>query len=334
MNGLIIKKTYKGRKILAFTIAITFAVVMAGNYTVAGDVKEYTFGSSSASGIWYPLAVAMAKVINDNVPGYHVTAVTTPGAAREAILRTHKGEMEFGWAIPDFLLAAYNGNGPLFKEKKDILGWFQSYPAVITIAARKSTGAKRIADLKGKKIAVSTPGSNNQLDADQIVFPAHGLFPDKDYTSVKISFSDAVQKMIDGHIDAVAFYMGMPSPGFVQMANSVDLNFIPIEESSKKFIMDKEPTYYFSFLPGDTYKGMDAPVEAIFQNYSLFCAARLSEEFMYAATKAIFENLDYITSVNSAFKDTKIEKVYEGMNIPVHPGAEKYFAERGIKRNK
>ena len=118
------------------------------------------------------------------------------------------------------------------------------------------------------------------------------------------------------------------------MANSVDLTFIPIEESAKKFILEKEPTYYFEFLPAGTYKGMQEPVEAIFQNYSLFCAARLSDEFMYAATKAIFENLDYITSVNSAFKDTKIEKVYDGMSIPVHPGAEKYFTERGIKRKK
>ena len=325
-----LKSNKNQSKIFYLSFIMMLSLVILGNNVFAEDAKEYTFGSASSSGIWYPLAVGMAKVINDNVPGYHVTAVTTPGAARENILRTHLGEMEFGWAIPDFLYAAYNGKPPLFKEKKDILGWFQTYPAVITIAARKASGVEKIADLKGKKIAVSTPGSNNQLDADEIIFPSHGLYPDKDYKSVKIPFSDAVQKMIDGHIDAICFYMGVPSPGLVQMANSVDLNFVPIEEEAKDKIKELEPTFYFGYLPSGTYKGLNEPVEQVMQNYSIFCSAKLSEDFMYQATKAIFENLDYLTSINNAFKDTKIENVYEGMPIPVHPGAAKYFAERGV----
>ena len=315
---------------LSVVILFLLACVFIPGQAFSGDVKEYTFGSGSASGIWYPCSVAMAKVINENVPGYHVTAVTTPGAARESILRTNRGEMELGWAIPDFLKEAYHGNGQMFKAKQDILGWFQSYPAVITIAARKASGAKTMADLKGKKIAVSTPGSNNQLDCDNIIFPAHGLYPDKDYTSVKIRFPEAVQKMIDGHIDAVCFYMGIGAPGFVQMAESVNLNFISIEESAKAKIIEAEPAFYFGYLPKGTYKGIDEPVEQVMMNYSLFCSSHLSEDFMYQATKAVFENLDYISSVNSAFKATTLEKVYQGMTIPVHPGAVKYFKEKGI----
>jgi hypothetical protein len=333
MNYCSLKKRHSA--IVGFVIFLSLiAIAFSSTQAFAGDTKEYTFGSGSASGIWYPCAVGMSKLINDNVPGYHVTAVTTPGAARENILRIHRGEMELGWAIPDFISAAYNGNGPLFKEKKDIMGWFQSYPAVITIAARKSTGAKKIADLKGMKIAVSTPGSNNQLDSDNIIFPAHGLYPDKDYKSVKIRFPEAVQKMIDGHIDAVCFYMGIGSPGFVQMAESVNLTFIPIEESAKAKIQAMEPAFYFDYLPKGTYKGVDSPVEQVMMNYSLFCSAKLSEDFMYKATKAVFENLDYVSSVNSAFKATTLQNVYRGMPIPVHPGAEKYFNENGIFKNK
>jgi TRAP transporter TAXI family solute receptor len=318
--------------VLVITLSLITSTFFSAT-SFAGSTKEYTFGSGSASGIWYPCAVAMSKLINENVAGYHVTAVTTPGAARENILRTHRGEMELGWAIPDFLYAAYNGNKPLFKEKKDILGWFQSYPALITIVARKATGIEKIADLKGKKIAVGTPGCNNQLDADNIIFPAHGLYPDKDYASVKVRFPEAVQKMIDGHIDAVCFYMGIGSPGFVQMAESVKLNFIPIEESAKAKIKEMEPAFFFGYLPKGTYKGVDEPVEQVMMNYSLFCSAKLSEDFMYKATKAVFENLDYVTSVNSAFKSTALQNVYNGMTIPVHPGAERYFKEKGIVKN-
>jgi uncharacterized protein len=311
-----------------------FAFAFVSTQTFAGSPKEYTFGSASSSGIWYPCSVGMAKLINDNVPGYHVTATTTPGASRENILRIHRQEMELGWATPNLLYAAYNGEAPLFDEKKDIKGWFQAYPMVTTIAVRKSTGAKTFADLKGLKIAVSTPGSNNQLDADDNVFPAHGLYPDKDYTSVKIRFPEAVQKMIDGHIDGVFFHMGIGSPGFVRMAESVDLTFIPIEEDAKEIIQKKNPANYFGQLPKGVYKGLDNPVEVIMMNYSLFCSSHLSDDFMYKATKAVFENLDYITSVNAAFNGTKLQNVYLGMTIPVHPGAEKYFNEMGVYKDK
>ena len=171
------------------------------------------------------------------------------------------------------------------------------------------------------------------MDSDTIIFPSHGLYPDKDYTSVKIRFPEAVQKMIDGHIDAVCFYMGIGSPGFVQMAESVELSFIPIEESAKAKIKEMEPAFFFGFLPKDTYKGVDEPVEQVMMNYSLFCSSKLSDDFVYKATKAVFENLDYVTSVNAAFKSTTLENVYNGMTVPVHPGAEKYFSEKGIFRN-
>jgi TRAP transporter TAXI family solute receptor len=295
----------------------------------AAKVKEYTFGSASAAGSWYPLAVAMAKVVSDNVPGYHVTGVTTPGASRENILRIHRREMELAWSTSSFLYNGYHGLDP-FKSKNDVLGWFASYPGLFTIVARKATGIKTMADLKGKTVATGTPGSQTQIDNDDVIFPAHGLIPGKDYKPENIEFTTAVEKIIDGHLDACSYFMGAGVPGFVRMADSVKLNFIPVEESAKAKIKEKNPVAYFDYLPAKTYTGQEEPVLAVHLAYTTCCGSYLDDEFMYKATKAVFENLGFITSASAVFKQTKIEKVYTGMPIPVHPGAARYYKEKGV----
>jgi len=295
----------------------------------AAKVKEYTFGSASAAGSWYPLAVAMAKVVSDNVPGYHVTGVTTPGASRENILRIHRREMELAWSTSSFLYNGYHGLDP-FKSKNDVLGWFASYPGLFTIVARKATGIKTMADLKGKTVATGTPGSQTQIDNDDVIFPAHGLIPGKDYKPENIEFTTAVEKIIDGHLDACSYFMGAGVPGFVRMADSVKLNFIPVEESAKVKIKEKNPVAYFDYLPAKTYTGQEEPVLAVHLAYTTCCGSYLDDEFMYKATKAVFENLGFITSASAVFKQTKIEKVYTGMPIPVHPGAARYYKEKGV----
>ena len=297
----------------------------------AAKVKEYTFGSASAAGSWYPLAVAMSKVVSDKVPGYHVTGVVTPGASRENILRIHRREMELAWSSANILGRGYRGDKP-FKEKKDVLGWFAAYPGLFTVVARKATGIKTMADLKGKTIATGTPGSQTQMDNDNIIFPTHGLIPGKDYKPENIRFPDAVQKMVDGHIDACSYFMGAGVPGFTRMADSVKLNFIPIEESAKPKIMEMEPAFYFDHLPTNTYRGVDNPVEAVHMAYTTCCGAYLDDDFMYNATKAVFENLGFIISASAVFKKTKVENVYKGMPIPTHPGAVRYFKERGVTK--
>ena len=297
----------------------------------AAKVKQYTFGSASASGSWYPLAVAMSKMISENVPGYHVTGVVTPGASRENILRIDRGEMELGWSLANTLYKGYTGTDP-FHKKMGVSGWFSAYPAIIHVAARKGSGIKTIADMKGKVVATGTPGSQTNIDNEKVLFPAHGLTPEKDFKVERIRFPEAVQKMVDGHIDACAYYMGAGVPGFTQMAESTSVVFIPIESDSIAKIKALDPTLYADDLPAGTYKGQKEPVPAVHMAYTLCCGASLSDDFMYGATKAVWENYDFVCNASAVFKRARIKNVFKGMAVPVHPGAVKYFAEKGVTK--
>lgn len=296
---------------------------------LAQAAKNYTFGSASAAGSWYPLAVAMSKIINDNVSGYNVTGVTTPGASRENILRIDRKEMELGWSSANILYKGYHGLKP-FKTKKKVLGWFAAYPGLFTIAVRKGTGITSIADLKGKKIAVGTPGSQTMMDNVNLILKNCGLTADKDFKAEYIRFPDAVQKMIDGHIDACSYFMGLGVPGYAQMADSTALEFLPIPKEAQAKILKQDPVYFIGDIPAGTYKGMTKPVAAAGMAYTCTCGPFVSNEFMYNATKAVFEHLPFIISASANFKRTKLANVYKGMPIPVHPGAAKYFKEKGV----
>lgn len=291
--------------------------------------KNYTFGSASAKGSWYPLAVAMSKVINDNTKGYNVTGVTTPGASRENIIRIDRKEMELGWSSANILYKGYHGLKP-FKQKRKVLGWFAAYPGYFTIAARKAAGIKTMADLKGKRVATGTPGSQTMMDNENLIFPNCGLIPGKDFKTENIRFPDAVQKMIDGHIDACSYFMGIRVPGYVQMADSVALNFLSLPPGAGEKIVKQDPAYFVGQIPANSYTGQKEPVTVAGMAYTTVCGPFLSDEFMYQATKAVFENLKFIISASANFKQTKLETVYTGMPIPVHPGAARYFKEKGV----
>jgi TRAP transporter TAXI family solute receptor len=237
--------------------------------------------------------------------------------------------MELGWSTASFLYNGYHGKKP-FKAKRKVLGWFASYPGMYTIAVRKGSGIKSIADLKGKKVALGTPGSMNMMHNVNLIFKNCGINVDKDLKPEYIRFPDAVQKMIDCHIDACSYFMGIGVPGFVQMADSVELKFLPIPKEAQSKILEQDPAYFIGELPAETYKGMTRPVPAAGMAYTLACGPFLSDEFMYKATKAVFENLPFIASASANFKQTKLANVYKGMPIPVHPGAAKYFKEKGV----
>ncbi|MCG8566175.1 MAG: TAXI family TRAP transporter solute-binding subunit [Desulfobacterales bacterium] len=294
--------------------------------------SNFTFGSASAAGSWYPLAVAMSKVVSDRMPAVNVTGVTTPGASRENIMRIDRGEMELGWSTANFLYKGYHGVD-IFKRSQKVIGWFSAYPGYYTIAARKSSGIQCMADLKGKTVAIGTPGSHCNMDNVNLIFKNCGLAAGKDFKIEQVRFPDAVQKMIDGHIDACSYFMGINTPGFVQLADSADITFLPLPDTAHRGIVKQDPSYFIGNLPAGTYRGQDVDVPVAAMAYTTICSPDLSEEFMYEATRAVFENLPFITASSHNFKQTTLARVYQGMPVPVHPGAAKYFAEHGVAQS-
>ncbi|MFH1489922.1 MAG: TAXI family TRAP transporter solute-binding subunit [Pseudomonadota bacterium] len=294
----------------------------------AQGVTNLVMGTAGTQGTWYPMSAGLAAVINKHDKKYNLTIVATPRATDENLFRVNKGEFQFGWADPGSLYNAYHGLDK-YKEKHKLLGWMTAHKGFQIIVALADTGAKRIIDFKGKKVSVGSHGGSSQRHA-KIIFPAHGLNWD-DFTPKFMEIGQTLDLMKNKLLDGFIYSWGRSSAGLKDLATSRKLNWLPIEKDAAPKILKVFPYFQIGKLNrGDYY--LDDPPEMVTWTYQIFCRADLPEELVYDLTKAVFGHLDEVHPITMEAKELKLENQLRDMVIPVHPGALKYYKEKGVAK--
>ncbi len=242
------------------------------------------------------------------------------------MLQAGKGEIAF--TLGDSLADAWNGNAEVgFKSKLDKLRTVAAiYPNYIQIAALKDSGVKALADLKGKRLSVGAPKSGTELNARAILAGAGMSY--KDLGKVEyLPFNESVELMKNRQLDATLISAGLGVSAIRDLCASVDCVIVEIPKS----VVAKVGTPYQSApIPGGTYKGNDKDVDAaIVPNY-LVTRADLPDQEVYEMTKTIFDNLSSLQAAHAAAKAISLDKAAKNPPVPLHPGAEKYYKEKGV----
>jgi len=284
--------------------------------------------TGGTSGVYYPLGVALSNVIGKAMPAAK-TSVQATKASVENLNLLQAGRGEIAFTLGDSLSDAWKGNEDAgFKTPlKKLRGIAAIYPNYIQIVARADSGIKSLADMKGKKISVGAPKSGTELNA-RAIFAAAGLTY-KDFAKVEyLPFGESVELMKNRQIDITLQSAGLGVSALRDLATSVDIVVVPIPADIVKKTND--PAYLPATIPANTYRGQaaDVPAAAV-QNY-LVTHDGVSNDIVYAMTKALWTNLDQLTAAHSAAKAIDIKKALEGMPVPLHPGAEKYYREAGV----
>ncbi|MBS4211011.1 MULTISPECIES: TAXI family TRAP transporter solute-binding subunit [Neobacillus] len=328
-----------------FLLSMIFVVVMSMILAACGsstkEEEETTTGTSGGEkaeekpkfisiltggtgGTYYPLGGSFAKIIKD-ATGIEANAETS-GASAENMNTLKNGDGEIAFTQTD--IAAYAVDGKLmFKEKVgNIKAIATLYPETIQIVTTKKSGIKSIADLKGKKVSVGAPGSGTAANAEQIL-EVHGL-SFKDIQKQDLSFDESTQGIQDGTIDAAFVTAGTPTGAVESLSATEDVVIVPIAQDKIDALIKKYPYYIKDEVPPGTY-GLSSVVSTVAVQAMLVARSDLSEQVVYDITKAIFENLDKVTHAKG--KLIKVENALNGVGIDVHPGAKKYFDEKGVK---
>ena len=242
------------------------------------------------------------------------------------LLQTGKGEIAF--TLGDSLAFAWEGNEEAgFKGKQDKLrGIGAIYPNYIQVVALKESGIKTLADLKGKRLSVGAPKSGTELNARAILAGAGMSY--KDLAKVEyLPFGESVDLMKNRQLDATLQSAGLGVAAIKDLATSVDITVVEVPAA---LVAKIGAPYVAATIPADTYSGQPQAVAgAAVVNY-LVTRASLSNELVYAMTKAVYEQRDELVASHAAAKDIKLENALQGMPIPLHPGAEKYYREKGM----
>jgi len=310
---------------------LTTVVLAAGLCTVLPARAAEQFVNvltGGTSGVYYPLGVALSTNIGKALPNVKTSVQATKASLENLnLLQTGRGEIAF--TLGDSLSDAWKGKEEAgFKTPLNKLrGIAAIYPNYIQIVARADSGIRTLADLKGKRISVGAPRSGTELNA-RTIFEAAGITY-KDFSKVEyLPFGESVELMKNRQLDVTLQSAGLGVASLRDLATSVDIVVVPIPADVVKKTND--PAYIPATIPANTYKGQTADVvSATVQNY-LVTHEGVSNDTVYAMTKALWTGLDNLVAAHSAAKSIDQKRALEGMPLPLHPGAEKYYREVGV----
>lgn len=295
-----------------------------GDGQAKAEKQFINIATGGTAGVYYPLGGAIAEIINKNIPGANATAQTT-GASVANVNLLASDSVQVAFIQNDISYYAVNGE-EMFKDKKveGLQCLATLYPETCQIITLNKTGIKSVADLKGKRVAVGAAGSGVEANARQIL-AANGIT----YNDIKVqylSFAEAANSLKDGNIDAGFITAGHPTAAIQDIAAQHDVVLLPVEDAVADKLIKEYPFYTKVTIPAKTYPNQDKDIQTLGVKAMLVVTDKMDEKTAYDITKAIFENLDQLKAAHSVGAFMSKENSKDGISIPMHPGAEKYFS--------
>lgn len=307
-------------------VFIVLVSLVAFSGAMAAETK-LVLATGGTAGTYYPFGGAMAKIWNNKIPGMNVTAQTT-GASAENIRLVNKQEAELALVQSDTLDFAFNAKEAFKEPLKEMGAIAVLYPEIIQVVVRADSPAKSFADLKGMKIGVGAPGSGTEANFRQLL-DVYGLSKD-DIKGQYLSFSESAEQFKDRHIDAFIVVAGIPNSAIVDIATQHDIRILNIAGDAAKKLSEKYPFLAAAKIPANTYKNQSQDVETVAVNAVLIAGKGLPDDVVYNLTKTLFENQADLASAHAKGKELNLQAAVKGVSIPFHPGAEKYYKEKGV----
>lgn len=292
--------------------------------------KELLFATGGTAGTYYPLGGAMAQVWNAHDNKVNVTVQST-GASVENVRLLNSGDADIALAMNNVADDAYKGVGS-FKEgaQKKFLAIGSVYPEVLQGFVPSDSDIKDISGLKGKKVAVGPVGSGTEVTTKAIL-QVYGLDFNKNYTPIYATFADAVDQFKDGHLDAAWNVLAVPASAITDVSTTKAIRFLEITGPKLEELMAKFPLVAPYTIPANTYKGVTKDVQTVSLKSVLYARTDLDEDTVYNLTKVMYENNEEIAKQHNMGKEILLKNALQGVTTPLHPGAIKYYKEKGVK---
>ena len=320
------------KRLFGVCVAVLFVIGAVASVQAADNLVLATGGTA---GTYYPFGGAMAKIWS-KIKDMNVTAQTS-GASGENIRLINKKEVELALVQSDTLDQAWNAVEsfkPKEGEKPAPLRGMAAvavlYPEIVQVVVRADSPIKTFADLKGKKVGVGAPGSGTEINFRQLM-DIYGL-KKEDINGQYLSYSESAEAFKDKHIDAFIATAGIPNSAIMDVSTQNEIRILPIPSDVSAKLIEKYPFFAGVKVPANTYKGLTADVPTVAVNAVLIAGTQLKEDMVYNLTKTLFENQADLASAHAKGKELNSQYAVKGVSIPYHPGAVKYFKEKGLMK--
>lgn len=318
---------------LAMTMLTGMVAGCGGDKKEAGKapskIVKINFPTAGASGALYAVGAAITNNWSKNVPGVQASSQASAGGI--ANLNMVAGnEAQVSIAISSNVLQCLNGTDSFtdhgYKDLKVIGGLYMNPNQVV---ATNKSGIKSLADVKGKHFAVAAAGSSVYNECQNHFTTVGMKFPD-DIKAELIAFGPASDMLQNGTLDGAWIMSGAPAAA-VSQALTADCRLINIDDKTMEALQAKYPYYAKYTIPANTYPNQNEAIQTSAIKMVMFCRHDLSEELVYQLTKSFWENIDELGKAQKNLKGLKpADAVKDIANLPLHPGAAKYYKEIGV----
>ena len=314
-------------------ISRAFAALAACAFAAAAQAQNLSIGTGGTGGVYYPLGGGIAAVLSKYVPGMQATAEVTGGSVANLQL-VGTGKPYLAMTMVDAGVDAYKGQQKFQGKAVPVRTLMVMYPNRMHVVSITATGIKSIADLKGKRVSTGSGGSATEVMAFRVI-EAAGLDKDKDMTRERLGVAESVNALKDRKIDAFFWVGGLPTAAVTDLANSPGVTIQMIDHAELVPAMNKKwgELYVKDVISKDVYKGMAADNHQATVTNILVAHESMDEQTAYNVVKTIFEHREELIRVHKEAANFVLEKQKTAAagGIPWHPGALRYFKEKGVK---
>lgn len=319
------------------------AAVLGGLPAGAQDITFFRIGTGGTAGTYFPIGGLIANAISNppgsracadggscGVQGLVASAVASNGSVAN-VGAIASGSMQSAFIQSDVAFWGYTGTGIYEgRPKVDVLRAIANlYPESFQLVARKGAGIKTIMDLKGKRVSLDEPGSGTLVDA-RLIFAAYGL-TEKDVKAEYLKPQQAADKLKEGTLDAFFNVSGWPQAAISELAATTGIDLVPIDGPEAAKLIKEYSFFGADEIPDGAYKNV-AGVKTVSVNAIWVTSSKLPDTLIYAITAALWNpsTRKLLDSGHAKGKAIKLDTALDGLGIPLHAGAEKFYKEKGL----
>ncbi len=306
--------------------------LLVGALALTAQAQNLSIATGGTGGVYYPLGGGMAAVLSKYVQGMQATAEVTGGSVANLQL-IDSGKPYLAFTMADATLDAYKGQDKFTGKPVPVRTLMILYPNRMHVVSIEGTGVNKIADLKGKRVSTGSGGSATEVMGFRVI-EAAGLDKDKDMRRERLGVAESVSALKDRKIDAFFWVGGLPTAAVTDLASTPGVKIKMIDHADLVPAMNKKygNLYVRDVIHKDVYRGMDADNQQATVMNLLVAHQKMDDKTAYNIVKAVFDHRQELINVHKEAENFRLEnQKKEASPIPWHPGAVKYFAEKGIK---
>jgi uncharacterized protein len=325
------------------TLLLAAILALLTGLAPAQEMTFFRIGTGGVSGTYYPIGGLIADIISSppgarpcdkggscGVPGLVAIAQSSNGSVAN-VNAIESGALESGFVQSDVAYWAYTGTGIFQGEGpiENLRAIASLYPESIQIVARKGAGIETVRDLEGKRVSLDEPGSGTLVDA-RIILESYGLAED-DLQAEHIKASSAISEILDGRLDAYVIVAGYPTASVVELCASAGCELVPIDGPEVDALLENYPFFSRDVIPPGTYQGV-GETRTISVGAQWVVGAEVDQDLVYGITKALW-HANARTLLDTGHEKAKaitLATALDGIAIPLHPGAERFYREAGL----